>query len=87
MKIIEKENFKVVTPTENMLLCNVGEKIISDELTMPLSADVSSWEEITTEEAEALQKQWESADFSETTEATEADYQNALAEMGVDLNG
>lgn len=84
MNIIEKENFKIVTPTENMLLCNVGEKIISDELTMPLGVGLSQWEEITTEEAEVLQKQWESEDFAE---ATEADYQNALAEMGVRLNG
>ena len=84
MKIIEKENYKVVTPTEKEWLCNRAEKIVSDELTIPLSADVSQWEEITTEEAEALQKQWESADFSE---ATEADYQSALEEMGVDLNG
>ena len=83
MKIVEKENYKVVTPTENMLICNRKEKIISDELTMSLGVDLSLWEEITTEEAEALQKQLESADFSE---ATEADYQSALAEMGVLLN-
>lgn len=84
MKIVEKENFKVVTPTEKEWLCNRAEKIVSDELTMPLGAGLELWEEITTEEAEELQKQWESADFSE---ATEADYQNALAEMGVVLNG
>lgn len=84
MKIIEKENYKVVTPTEKEWLCNRAKKIISDELTMPLGAGLAQWEEITTEEAEALQKQWESTDFSE---ATEADYQSALAEMGVRLNG
>lgn len=84
MNIVEKENYKVVTPTENMLICNRSEKIVSDELTMPLGAGLAQWEEITTEEAEALQKQWESGDFAE---ATEADYQNALAEMGVKLNG
>ena len=83
MKIIEK-NYKVVTPTEKDLLCNRTEKIISDELTMPLGAGLALWEEITTEEAEVLQKQWESELLEE---ATEADYQEALAEMGVDLNG
>lgn len=84
MKIIEKENYKVVTPTEKEWLCNRAEKIVSDELTMPLSAGLAQWEEITTEEVEALQKQWESEVFEE---ATEADYQEALAEMGVRLNG
>lgn len=84
MKIIEKENYKVVTPTEKEWLCNRAEKIISDELTMPLGAGLAQWEEITTEEKLQLEKQWEDADFSE---ATEADYQNALAEMGVHLDG
>lgn len=84
MKIIEKENYKIVTPTKKDLLCNRVEKIISDELTMPLGAGLALWEEITTEEAEVLQKQWESELLEE---ATEADYQEALAEMGVDLNG
>lgn len=84
MKIVEKENYKTVTSNEKELLCKRTEKIISDELIMPLSAGLALWEEITTEEAEALQKQWESELLEE---ATETDYQNALAEMGVDLNG
>lgn len=84
MKIVEKENYKVVTPTENMLICNRSEKIISDELTMPLGAGLALWEEITVDEAEILKNQWET---ESSNEATEEDYQNALAEMGVNLNG
>ena len=84
MNIIEKENYKVVTPTENMLICNRSERIISDGLTMPLGAGLALWEEITADEAEILKNQWETESFKE---ATEEDYQNALTEMGVDLNG
>lgn len=84
MKIVEKENFKIVTPTEDMLICNRSEKIISDELTMPLGAGLAQWEEISEEEKQRLEAEWESEIFEE---ATESDYQNALAELGVDLNG
>ena len=83
MKIIEKENFKIVTPTENMLICNRSEKIISDELKMPLGAGLAQWEEISEEEKQRLEAEWETEMFEE---ATEQDYQNALKELGVKLN-
>ena len=85
MKIeVNKFNTKTITPDNGKLLVSHNAKTVSDEVILGINADADEWEEITTEEAEVLQKQWESEVFEE---ATEADYQNALAEMGVDLNG
>lgn len=83
MKIIEKENFKVVTPNKKEWLCNRAEKISSDELTMPLGAGLALWEEISEEEKQRLEAEWESEMFEE---ATVEDYQDALKELGVKLN-
>ena len=78
------KNQRVITPSENNWLYNANAKVISDKVYLGVNADENEWVEITTEEKELLEKQWE----TETEEqATEQDYQNALIEMGVELNG
>lgn len=85
MKIeTNKFNTKTITPNDGKLLVSHNARVISDEVLLGIDANADEWEEISTEEAEALQKQWESELLEE---ATETDYQRALAEMGVDLNG
>lgn len=81
---IETGKFKIITPTEGMWLCNVSARTFSKEVYMAVDADDSQWEEITEDEKLQLETEWESEIFEE---ATESDYQNALAELGVDLNG
>ena len=51
---------------------------------MPVNADHLQWEEISEEEKLRLEAEWKSETFEE---ATETDYQNALSELGVKLNG
>lgn len=46
---------------------------------------IDNWHEITEEEAERLQKQKEETPTED--EATEADYINALEDLGVNFNG
>lgn len=83
MKLETINNIRILTPSENMWLCNVTDKVISDKVYLGVNADESVWTEISEEEKLSLESQWETEDF---TEVTEADYQHALAEMGVDLH-
>lgn len=77
------KNQRVITPSENNWLYNTNAKVISDKVYLGVNADENEWVEITTEEKELLESQWK----NETEEqATEQDYQNALTEMGVELN-
>ena len=83
MKIEVINGIRVGTPTEsNNYLYNANARVITDEILLGIQADENEWVEITEEEKQALEKQWEEEDFQE---ATESDYQNALAEMGVEL--
>lgn len=71
------------TPTEpNNYLCNANIQVITDSIWLAKESDGSEWTEITEEEKLQLESEWNAEDFSQ---ATESDYQNALAEMGVDL--
>ena len=59
MKIQTYEQ-RILIPEENHLLCNHEAKVVSDKVYLGINADASEWVEITIEDAEALQKQWES---------------------------
>ena len=50
---------RILIPEENHLLCNHDAKVISDKVYLGINANAEEWIEITIEEAEALQKQWE----------------------------
>ena len=83
MKLETTTNYRILIPSENMWLYNAKDRVISDKVYLGVNADESAWTEIDETKKIELEAQWENGDFSE---ATEQDYQDALAEMGVDLN-
>ena len=58
MKIQTYEQ-RILIPEEGHFLCNHNAKVVSDKVYLGINADASEWVEITAEEAETLQKQWE----------------------------
>lgn len=70
----------VLTAKEGYVYTN-GETY-STVIRLGINDSADNWHEITEEEAERLQ----SEKTPETDEATEADYINALEELGVDFN-
>ena len=52
---IEINKFKIITPEENMWLCNKTTKTHSDEVIMAVNADHSQWIEVTDEERQQLE--------------------------------
>lgn len=51
---------RILIPEEGHLLVNHEAKTVSDKVFLGIHADASEWVEVTAEEAEGLQKQWES---------------------------
>ena len=79
MEIIEKTYGKQLVPTDAAnVLCDGYSK--GRLITVPASADTSVWVEMTEDEADALIAANSGEDEAE---ATEADYQSALNELGV----
>ena len=58
MKIQTYEQ-RILIPEEGHFLVNHTAKTISDKVYLGINADANEWVEITEEEAEELQKQWE----------------------------
>ena len=58
MKIQTYEQ-RILIPEEGHFLVNHTAKTISDKVFLGINADASEWAEITAEEKEALEKQWE----------------------------
>lgn len=50
---------RILIPEENKWLYNESAKVISDKVYLGKDADASEWVEITSEEKEALEKEWE----------------------------
>ena len=50
---------RILIPEENKWLYNDSAKVISDKVYLGKDADASEWVEITQEEKEALEKEWE----------------------------
>ena len=78
MKII---NEKTIEADEGMVLTN--DTSFGVIVYLGNNDSIDNWHEITEEEAEALQN----AETPTDNEATEADYINALEELGVNFNG
>ena len=85
MTIETINNQRVLTPDENMWLYNESQKVISDKVYLGVEADGSDWAEITDECKQELEALWYENETSGDT-ATAEDYQNALTELGVDLD-
>lgn len=58
MKIQTYEQ-RILIPEKGHFLVNHEAKTISDKVFLGIHADASEWSEITAEEKEALEKQWE----------------------------
>ena len=84
MKLETINGIRVITPAEDMWLCNKADRITSDKVYLGINADEAMWEEITTEEKARLEALWNGE--TTDTEATETDYINALEELGVNFN-
>ena len=82
MKLEVINGQRVLTPESGFHIYNETDKVISDKVYLGINADEKTWTDITKEEKRMLESQWESFE-----EVTEQDYQDALAEMGVNLNG
>ena len=65
MKIQTYEQ-RIIIPEEGHFLVNHTAKTISDKVYLGKDADVSAWVEITAEEKESLEKQWEEEALAET---------------------
>ena len=85
MKIEIINNIRVITPNENMWLCNEEQKVISDKVYLGVNANENDWHDITEEEKARLEELWNTETPTEN-QATETDYISALQEMGVNFN-
>ena len=78
------DNQRVLTPDDNMWLCNESQRVISDKVYLGVEADETDWVEITDERKQEIEAMWyEEATSGDT--ATDEDYQDALREFGVKL--
>lgn len=56
---VETYEQRILTPEEGKYLYNESAKVISDKVYLGKEADASEWAEITSEEKEALEREWE----------------------------
>lgn len=67
---METINLTILKATSGHKLVNREQQVIAVEVQLAPKASASDWEEITDEEAEALQKEWESKHEEPTEENT-----------------
>ena len=85
MKIEVINNIRVITPNDEMWLCNENDRVISDKVYLGVNANETMWKDITKTEKARLEILWNEETPTEN-EATESDYISALEEMGVNFN-
>lgn len=56
---VETYEQRVLIPEENKYLYNENAKVISEKVYLGKEADASEWVEITQEEKDALEREWE----------------------------
>lgn len=88
MKLETINGIRVIIPEADMWLCNEKHRVISEDnkVYLGINADENEWRDITEEEKARFEELWSEA-TPETDEATEADYINALEDLGVKFNG
>lgn len=84
MKLEIINGIRVITPDENMWLCNENDRVISDRVHLGINADETMWRDITEEDKSRLETSWNEETLPD--EATETDYINALEDLGVNFN-
>ena len=55
----ETMQISIIIPSENYFLYNEKEKVISDKVFLGKESNAEDWQEITLEEKETLEKEWE----------------------------
>ena len=85
MKLETICGIRVITPNADMWLCNEAQQVISDKVYLGVNADENEWRDITEEEKARFEELWNTETPPEN-EATEADYINALEELGVSFD-
>ncbi len=89
MKIETINGIRVATPETGMFLCNEEQKVICAKVYLGVNSDETLWKEITKTEKAELEAMWSEESTPETPideKATEADYINALEELGVSFD-
>ena len=84
MKLEIINGIRVITPDENMWLCNENDRVISDKVYLGVNANETMWKDITETEKARLEALWNEETLPD--EATETDYINALEDLGVQFN-
>lgn len=85
MKLETINGIRVITPNDDMWLCNEEQRVISDKVYLGVNADVNEWHDITETEKARLEALW-NAEAPTDNEATEADYISALERLGVNFD-
>ena len=85
MKLEIINGIRVITPNADMWLCNENARTISDKVYLGVNAGENEWHDITEEEKARLEELW-NTETPTDNEATEADYINALEELGVSFD-
>lgn len=86
MKLETINGIRVITPEADMWLCNEEQRVISDKVYLGVNANENDWHDITEAEKARFEELWNTETPTEE-EATEADYINALEDLGVKFGG
>ena len=70
MKLETINGIRVITPAENMWLCNEEQSVISDKVYLGVNANENDWHDITEAEKANFEALW-NAETPTETEATE----------------
>lgn len=74
MKLETTNNIRILTPSEEMWLCNMKDRVISDKVYLGKNASETEWIEIDDSEKARLETLWDSE--TESSE-TDSDYAEA----------
>lgn len=73
---------RILIPNEGNYLCNENAKVISDKVYLGINADESEWIEITEEQKQEYEKQWEEeTDIDNETELKAKAYDILIGEV------
>lgn len=56
---VQKKEYKILVPDPGKHLCNMKDRVISDQVFLGINADPSEWVEIDEATKEELERKWE----------------------------
>ena len=66
MKLETINGIRIITPNDDMWLCNEEQQVISDKVYLGINADVNDWHDITSEEKVNFESLWNTEAPTET---------------------